>query len=182
VEVNHRQAAMQRTQCAEVQEAINKRFDGIYVNDENGIKPYVCIVCDEFVTPSKRQRLSKNMLSKKSNLLMQNKWNRIPKKLATCYRYCGGVEEQEDEIIEGKVFKIKKLLLSPRASYNESYGGYSCCQSCKTSLSRGVMPSMAIANNYCFGSPPECLTNLSEVELALLTPIKTYGYCFSYTG
>ena len=44
------------------------------------------------------------------------------------------------------------------------------------------MPKFAIANNYCFGTPPACLTELTEVELAMLTPIKTYGYCFSYTG
>ena len=173
---------MERTMCKEVQEAINKRFDGIYVRDGQMTKPYVCIVCDEFVTPRKRQRLSKKMLSKNAELLKPNEWNKIPKKLAKCYRYCGNENKNEDLNIDGTQFKIKQLLLSPRASYNEASGGFSCCQPCKNSLSRGLMPSMAIANNYCFGSPPACLTILSEVELALLTPIKTYGYCFSYTG
>ena len=44
------------------------------------------------------------------------------------------------------------------------------------------MPRYAIANNYCFGTPPTCLLELTDIELALLTPVKTYGYCFCYTG
>lgn len=50
------------------------------------------------------------------------------------------------------------------------------------SLHKQMMPRFAIANNYCFGTPPECLAELTEVELAMLTPVKTYGYCFSFTG
>jgi hypothetical protein len=44
------------------------------------------------------------------------------------------------------------------------------------------MPKYAIANNYCFGTPPQCLLDLTEIELAMLTPVKTYGYCFTFTG
>ena len=40
----------------------------------------------------------------------------------------------------------------------------------------------AIANKYCFGTPPLCLVKLTEVELAMLTTVNTYGYCFSFTG
>jgi hypothetical protein len=49
------------------------------------------------------------------------------------------------------------------------------------SLGKKMMPRFAIANNFAFGSPPECLLEFTEVELAMLTPVKTYGYCFSYT-
>jgi hypothetical protein len=168
--------------CKDVQEAINTRFDSIYVKDGHVTKAFVCIICDEFVSPSKRQRLSKKLLSKHSGLLMPNEWNTVSKKVSRCYRYCGEIEENEDGGITEERLDIKKLLLSPRADFIEGLGGFSCCKSCKSSLSRGLMPSMAIANNYCFGTPPQCLSDLSEVELALLTPIKTYGYCFSYTG
>lgn len=44
------------------------------------------------------------------------------------------------------------------------------------------MPKFAVANNYSFGTPPQCLLDLNDIELAMLTPVKTYGYCFSYTG
>jgi hypothetical protein len=81
-----------------------------------------------------------------------------------------------------------KMLLSPRACFIRHLedfrhvDGFSCCTNCKRSLKKRKMPKYAIANNYCFGTPPQCLLELSEVELAMLTPVKTYGYCFSYTG
>ena len=44
------------------------------------------------------------------------------------------------------------------------------------------MPKFCIANSYCFGTTPDCLLQLTDIELAMITPVKTYGYCFSYTG
>ena len=44
------------------------------------------------------------------------------------------------------------------------------------------MPRFAIANDYWFGKTPDCLRALSRLELALLSPIKSYGYIFMYTG
>jgi hypothetical protein len=35
---------------------------------------------------------------------------------------------------------------------------------------------------FAFGGIPPCLLNLSQEELALITSICTFGYCFSYTG
>ena len=42
------------------------------------------------------------------------------------------------------------------------------------------MPEFAIANNYSFGTTPSVLTELTDVELALITPVKTFGYCFAW--
>ena len=75
-------------------------------------------------------------------------------------------------------FKIYCLLSAPRASYVRNYDGrigegFTVCATCKQNLSNCVVPKYAIANNYCFGSPPECLRTLTDVELALLTPINT---------
>ena len=44
------------------------------------------------------------------------------------------------------------------------------------------MPRFAIANGYWFGATPDCLLALSRIELALLSPVKSFGYCFMYTG
>jgi hypothetical protein len=44
------------------------------------------------------------------------------------------------------------------------------------------VPTYAIVNNYCFGEPPQCLLELTDLELAYVTPVKVFGYCFSYTG
>jgi hypothetical protein len=49
-------------------------------------------------------------------------------------------------------------------------------------MKNGKIPKYAIVNNNYFESPPQCLQELTEVEIAMLTPVKTYGYCFTYTG
>ena len=56
------------------------------------------------------------------------------------------------------------------------------CQSCNYTYCKGKLPQFSIANNFFFGTPPECLTSLTDIELAMITPVKTFGYCFSYTG
>jgi hypothetical protein len=37
-------------------------------------------------------------------------------------------------------------------------------------------------NRNFVGHAPECLTSLLEVELAFISPVKGYGYCFSWVG
>jgi hypothetical protein len=115
-------------------------------------------------------------------MLKPSTWNPVPSSLAACYSYTGDCGNADTDSIH----EIRQLLLSPRASYLNASGalpeGFSICSSCKSSLQKSQMPKFAIANNYCFGTTPNCLLNLTEVELAMLTPVKTYGYCFSYTG
>ena len=86
---------------------------------------------------------------------------------------------------------IAKLSLSPRATFMPYHSadnpggrkdGLSCCRSCKGTLQFNRMPTYAIANNYLFGETPQCLKALTDVELAFLTPVKSFGYIFSYTG
>ena len=44
------------------------------------------------------------------------------------------------------------------------------------------MPLYAIRNKNYVGGAPKCLTDLTEIELALLSPAHAHGYCFSYVG
>ena len=60
--------------------------------------------------------------------------------------------------------------------------GFCVCSERKMTIHKEMMPRSAIANNYYFGTLPQCLVKLTEVELAMLTLVKTYGYCFSFTG
>jgi hypothetical protein len=40
----------------------------------------------------------------------------------------------------------------------------------------------ASVNQNAVGNAPVCLIELTEVELAFITPVQGYGYCFSYVG
>ena len=172
-------------QAEEVKERINKRFSKLYRQTESGLfLPYVCLICDVFLKPSKVELLKISALEHRSSLLKPTTWNAVTPALADCYTYTGNCGSFEDE---SQVEWIRELLLSPRACYmaNELDGrteGFTVCSSCKTSLTQGNIPKYAIANNYCFGTTPQCLYDLTDIELAVLTPVRTYGYCFSYTG
>ena len=124
------------------------------------------------------------MLKRNCSLLKPSTWNGVSPVLADCYRYTGagfGNFGGDDDTPEGW---IKEMLLSPHASYitrqdQRRSEGFTVCSSCKSSLQQSTMPKYAIANNYCVGSSPQCLVDLTDVKLAVLTPVRTHGYCFS---
>jgi len=168
----------------DVEERVNKRFEKLLVKDIDGkFKPHVCAVCDKLLKPLHVQALPLDCLQKSQDLLKPTAWNAVPEVLANDYKYRGNTGTANSIDTNW----INDLLLSPRASYVSANDGrraqgLSVCSGCKGCLQRGEMPKYAIANNYCFGTPPQCLLELTDIELALLTPVKTYGYCFSYTG
>ena len=181
---------MNETTCEDVRKSINQRFDELYIKSDDGCyQPYVCLICDEFVKPNDLTCLTSEVLRENYLLLQPDTWNDVPTNLANCYVYDKDIGDYNEFITNDDVDDgIETMLLSPRACFvrytndNRYTDGFSCCSYCKKSLKKGSMPKYAIANNYCFGTPPQCLLDLTEVELAMLTPIKTYGYCFSYTG
>lgn len=171
-----------------VKDRINQRFDELYRQNEEGLfQPYVCLICDQLLKPKQINLLSISMLKRNSSLLKPSTWNGVSPVLADCYRYTGadfGNIDGDDDTPEDW---IQEMLLSPRACYiarqdQRRTEGFTVCSSCKSSLQQSTMPKYAIANNYCVGSPPQCLMDLTAVELAVLTPVRTHGYCFSYTG
>ena len=56
------------------------------------------------------------------------------------------------------------------------------CSDCDKCLSKNQRPVKAIANGFFFGTPPKELTDLRESELAMITTVKTFGFCFTFTG
>ena len=157
-------------------EAINRKFEALFRHNGGDYKPHVCIVCDVLLKPKEICYLALDTLESSRQLLIPSFWNEVSSTLKECYT----VSHNNSEWLED-------LLLSPRAQYIEHRDGrrtdgFTCCRECKQSLGKNVMPMYAIANNYSFGSPPHELLTLTEVERAMLTPVKTYGYCFNYVG
>ena len=168
-----------------VKSRINERFDSIlHCTPSGSLKPYVCLVCDEFLKPSEVHTLSLHELEGVQNILKPSSWNAVSGSIARKYMYLGDIGDNDDEDTQDW---IADLLLSPRGCYIQKKRGrckegFAVCYKCKMSLGKKMMPHFAIANNFAFGTPPSCLSELTEVELAMLTPVKTHGYCFSYTG
>ena len=165
---------------------INTALSATVVTPENGVtRALVCIVCDCLITPNNMQTLSLQQLKKHHNKLKPLPNSNLSEELMSCYRVLSPVEMKEEDY-----FEIDTCLLSPRATYlryvsftsNNKKDGFTVCKICKNSLTSGNIPKFCIANNFCFGATPDCLLELTDIELAMISPIKTYGYCFSYTG
>jgi hypothetical protein len=83
--------------------------------------------------------------------------------------------------------KLEDCMLSPRSHYMDyddgrRKSGYPICKSCKNYVRGNQLPLFCIANNYAIGKTPNVIATLTQIELAMLSPVRTYGYCFSYTG
>ena len=169
-----------------VRQKIDAEFFNLCVHDSNGdLKPYVCLICDKFLHPQELKYIDKKELLSCSNILCPNTLNKVSPHsgIASSYTYDGLIAE---EVTGEDIALIKEMLLSPRGHYSTGTqnrsNGFVVCASCKYGVDRQQMPKYAIANNYCFGAAPPCLTCLNEAELAMLSPVKTWGYCFLYTG
>ena len=166
-----------------VRQRINARFEKLlHISETGEAKPYVCLCCDLLLKPEEVQILSVRELEEGKTALQQKVWNRVPHEVAEDYvydGYCGDYQQNRDW--------METLLLSPRACFIEpedgrQKSGFSVCARCRTSVRRKETPPYAIANGYCFGQPPAVLLALTDVELAMLTPVKTFGYVFGYSG
>jgi Helitron helicase-like domain at N-terminus len=174
---------------AEIHKRINGKIDKLTYKTGDGERmPFVCVICDEFILKeSDMNNVSLDSLKSAQKFL---KWSHIqdrrrPKELEDHYKWNGlrhGCNDEMDFLME--------LALSPRA-HLEPAGkgrrkpGFKCCHRCDLDLFKGVtrfLPRHAILNKNYISGAPECLRVLNEVELAFLTPLKNYGYCFTWKG
>ena len=166
----------------EVIRRVNKRIDGTVQKRQDGTyRPYVCIICDRLLTPTTIAVLDESKLKKFADTLRCDGFADLPMShdIVSDYSYSG----------ENAKSWMENLLLSPRASYmGKGRGrgtrcGFSACKDCKNAIDNEYsIPEYAIANKYYFGTPPDVIASLNDVELALLTPLKSYGFVFTYSG
>ena len=55
---------------------------------------------------------------------------------------------------------------------------FSSCKQCSNYFSQSYMPKFAISNNNYLCVPPECMMNLTDVELAMLSITKRSDIVF----
>ena len=155
---------------------IDMRFDECYIKDaEEKCNPYVCVACDTFLTFRSKTTIAVSKLCDCFDILAMKDWNKVEQSLHHQYIVTDlpdCIELQEKNILQ-------KMILSPCASYvtfedNRKTNGYTIC--------RVEIPTMASANNNMYGVLPKYLRDLSHVEAAFISPVRSYGYVFTYTG
>ena len=170
----------------DIQKKINNSYDSLFSKDDSGrLVPFVCSVCDEVLMRRKDVDVITVAKMKTYNKLLSWSWlpesERIPV-LESAYRFSNTVEPgtgNDQSWLNG-------YGLSPRGTMHQMGRnkklGFTCCSSCKKSLEKSTVPRHAIVNRNHVGMAPDCLKELTDVEVAFLSPVKSYGYCFLYQG
>jgi hypothetical protein len=166
-------------------ENINITISAGHCNNNVGpIKAAVCLICDRFITS-----IDKNFISLQNLNNIQHWFYESPMNSTLNYNLLGDYQVTAPLCYRNSVpttLQLAKCILSPRAILhfysNGSPQGFTICDECYTNVVHHKRrPKFSIINHFCVGSPPECLLALTDVELAMITPVKTYGYSFCYT-
>ena len=179
--------------CADsdaVKERINERVNELYnTNADGDLIPYVCAVCDEFILSRNeidvlsiaKMKASCKLLSWSSNFSGEERIGAIE----AFYKF----PEYDDLPRQERRSWLDEMALSPRGSLKQMHvrqaRGFVVCKRCRECLckKRGpVMPPNAIANKKHVGCPPQELLELNDIERSFLTPIRSYGYFFTFEG
>ena len=173
----------------EVIQKINEAIRGLYILDDNGhCRPIVCVVCDNFVFRTQMETIDIENIIKHSKLFIPKQEFTLVPSVEDQYTIdVTEVTEEYETLSEEDKLLLFECLLSPRSKYikyndGRRTSGFSICKKCKNFVTANCLPRYCISNNYAFGKTPNCLLNLTPVELAMITPVHTFGYCFSYTG
>ena len=175
----------------EIQDRINQRYDRLYTTDHLGQPaPFVCSFCDEHVINERdRASVSTDLLHDVMDLF---EWKRYPDP-----RRNGTTIESQYQFKGKTKLKFKKndtgdwlinLCLSPRgtpcraSSHGNAKWGFSSCKTCKAAIKEKRCPMYAIINKNYVGECPLCIETLRPLEIAVLSPVKNYGYCYVWSG
>ena len=173
-----------------VKERINSSFDNLFHYDKDGARcAFVCTFCDEYLMCAQDRNFvpigdirNKRHLFEWTSYITDASELLSLQALVDAYTFV----DKDDRVRPTNL--LQGVCLSPRgvigrkSNSNKSKWGFSCCNPCKNAISKNSVPYYAIINKNYVGHAPACLLDLTEVELSFITPVKGYGYCFSWSG
>ena len=172
-----------------IQQRINDRYDDLFHTDAAGKRhAYVCTVCDNFITH--RQDLNWYPINKfktKCDLLRWDIWGSthdVVPELAARFTFKDIDNRIQDKTWLNGVALSSRGVIGRKSTHHLAKYGFSCCCTCTKSLDSNKTPFYSIVNKNDVGHPPPCLTELTPVELALISPVfgNDYGYYIQWTG
>ena len=139
-----------------------------------------CCVCDRFVPYGEEKALTLERLKEYKDCFKGTAADRAKKTYKVkCYN-----------TNDAPYRFLRHMMLSPR-SYKVKVGnrqeGLGCCKTCFGQVMRLkkdplTLPTFAISNGWCIGTPPKCLTDLNEVERILVSPARINKHVFEIRG
>ena len=157
-------------------EAINQKMDDSFFKcHENILKPFVCVCCDKFLLKKEVTFIQSTLLEKCVNLLSPSR--ELHPDIIRHYTYTGN----------GTSEIIQRCLLSPKAIFTvyRNQNSFVICNICKKALTSGKkakVPPFAICNGFEIGKPPQCILDLSDIELAFITDVQCHSHLLTFKG
>ena len=174
--------------ATEIQKRVNDRYDELFHECPSGDRlPYVCCICDEFILKlSNKGEVTFDAMKKMKDVLSWKSFkdDRRTKELEEYFQF-----DVSKSVVDTRTdfLFLKEMCLSPRGVLRNVQRGrtkykFIVCKRCEGCVKKKTLPRHAILNNNYVGGAPACLMELTEVELALLSPVRGYGFCFTWIG
>jgi len=174
----------------DIQDNVNSKFDALYTteNKNNDRKPFVCTFCDEVIYGLEDVHLVNP--SKFNKIREKVKWSSL-KDSERVRDYEKAYQFNANDVMQMYKHQLpstKGCALSPRGSFvrnnthKNARPGFTACRECQSAIAKNNLPFYAIRNKNFVGHPPKCLTDLTEIERAIISPVIGCGYTFTYTG
>ena len=146
----------------------------------NEHKSKACLVCDRLLEWNDTETISLSRLRKLKDCFIgkTSVFQGLHQSIKADYTYRGN----------GAQPWMEQMFLSPRGHYCPDKEGFQCCVRCVNRLNISqlpycvVLPQFAIANGAVFGKAPIELTELNDVELALVSKARTNKHVFAFYG
>ena len=159
----------------DVEEIINRVNEDVrnllFDNGEGILSPPVCCCCDSLL-PTEAERTNiklKTVLERKH--LFYNRDKDLNEFILKDYQFLG-VKDSESS--------MEKMMLSKRSCYHVKKKTLLFCVSCAGPIKHKKYPNKGICNGWFPGSAPQVLEDLTEVELALISPVRITGHIITY--
>ena len=178
---------------ASVQQRINERYDRLFVEDHEGNRmPYVCTICDEvLIHEDDINWIAIDQVKNKKKYLQWSTYLTEEERRPALEEQYTFNNDPKNKIRDKSW--LREVALSPRGTlgrtghvgqraHGNAKWSFSCCSACKSALNSSQTPFYSIVNRNYIGCPPDCLKELTWIELALITPVQCWGYCFTYIG
>ena len=137
--------------------------------------PWICVVCDIFIEPGTQTYISKNELETLEFLLPT--LEDLPTEVKSYYTYNG---PGTSDLLQEKMLSPNGCFLQKHAYHGECFA---VCKKCKHSIqTKQQIPECAIANGFEIGNEPNELRELSDVELAFISPIRCHTHLLTFKG
>lgn len=174
--------------CA--QRAVGRRYDALMYSTKDSTErsAFVCTFCDKFLVHDDDVHLIPLSIMEREQKMFL--WNNFPHQqpvtdgIRTYYRF-----NDKSHAFPAESHFVHTLCLSPRGLYVSDYAfkrkrqsGFTSCERCKLDIRAGILPYFAIPNNNYCGAPPQCIEDLTETEVAFLSPLRAHGMSITYKG